>query len=160
MHSPKAFFFATARNLVCDHYRKLRVTIAGPLGAFDEISVLDETVNITETVARNQEIDLAAVENGGLVTAYDARTGEEVYVQERAAATGRYYASPVAANGNIYFTSLDDGAVTVLKAGTVKPEVLAKNPGLGERVAATPAIADNALYIRSEKHLYAFGDKK
>ena len=58
------------------------------------------------------------------------------------------------------FTSLDDGVVTVLKAGTDKPEVVAKNPGLGERVAATPAIADNALYIRSEKHLYAFGKKK
>jgi outer membrane protein assembly factor BamB len=100
------------------------------------------------------------VKDGGLVTAYEARTGKEVYVQERAAASGRYYASPVAANGNIYFTSLEDGVVTVLKAGTDKPEVIAKNPGLSERVAATPAIADNALYIRSEKHLYAFGEKK
>jgi outer membrane protein assembly factor BamB len=100
------------------------------------------------------------VKDGGLVTAYDARTGQEIYVQERAASSGRYYASPVAANGNIYFTSLDDGAVTVLKAGTNKPEVIASNPGLGERVAATPAIADNTLYIRSEKHLYAFGEKK
>ena len=100
------------------------------------------------------------VKDAGLVTAYDARTGQEVYVQERAAASGRYYASPVAANGNLYFTSLDDGVVTVLKAGTDKPEVVAKNPALGERVAATPAVADNALYIRSEKHLYAFGDMK
>jgi outer membrane protein assembly factor BamB len=99
------------------------------------------------------------VKDGGLVTAYDARTGDEVYVQQRAAASGRYYASPVAANGNIYFTSLDAGAVTVLKAGTDKPEVVARNPRLGERVSATPAIADNALYIRGEKHLYAFGEK-
>ena len=100
------------------------------------------------------------VKDAGLVTAYEARSGREVYVQERAAASGRYYASPVAANGNIYFTALDDGAVTVLKAGTDKPEVVASNPGLGERVAATPAIADNALYVRGEKHLYAFGEKK
>jgi outer membrane protein assembly factor BamB len=100
------------------------------------------------------------VKDGGLATAYDARTGKDVYVQERVVAPGRYYASPVAANGNIYFTSLEDGAVTVLKAGTARPEVLARNPRLGERVAATPAIADNALYIRGEKHLYAFGDKK
>ena len=110
--------------------------------------------------ASSQPGQFVMVKDGGLVTAYDARTGQEVYVQERAAATGRYYASPVAANGNIYFTSLDDGVVTVLKAGTDKPEVIARNPGLGERVAATPAIADNALYVRSEKHLYAFGDKK
>jgi outer membrane protein assembly factor BamB len=96
------------------------------------------------------------VKDGGLVSAYDAKTGKEIYTQERVAASGKYYASPVAANGNIYFTSLEDGAITVLKAGTSKPKVVAKNPKLGERVAATPAIADNVLYIRTEKHLYAF----
>ena len=100
------------------------------------------------------------VRDGGLVTAYDAKTGKEVYRQARVAASGRYYASPVAANGHIYLTSLDGGSVTVLKAGTAKPEVVAKNPELGERVAATPAIADNILYVRTAKHLYAFAEKK
>jgi outer membrane protein assembly factor BamB len=100
------------------------------------------------------------VKDRGLVTAYDAKTGKELYLQERAAAPGRYYASPVAANGYIYFVSLEDGAVTVLKAGSPKPEVAARNPKLNERVAATPAIADNTLYIRTEKHLYAFAEKK
>jgi outer membrane protein assembly factor BamB len=100
------------------------------------------------------------VKDGGLVTAYDAKTGNDVYLHKRAAAPGRYYASPVAANGNIYFTALDDGAVTVLKAGAEKPEVVAENPPLGERVAATPAIADDTLYVRTDKHLYAFGGKK
>jgi outer membrane protein assembly factor BamB len=100
------------------------------------------------------------VKDGGLVTAYDAQTGKEVYVQERAIAVGRYYASPVAANGHLYFTSLEDGAVTVLKAGSAKPEVVARNPKLGERVAATPAIADDTLYVRTAGHLYAFAAKK
>jgi outer membrane protein assembly factor BamB len=100
------------------------------------------------------------VRDGGLVTAYDARTGKEIYVQERAVAQGRYYASPVAANGRIYFTSLDDGTVTVLKAGAANAEVVATNPPLGERVAATPAIADDTLYIRTAGHLYAFATKK
>jgi outer membrane protein assembly factor BamB len=99
------------------------------------------------------------VKDGGLVTAYDARTGKDVYVQERVAAAGRYYASPVGANGHIYFTSLDDGTVTVLKAGTTKAEVAASNPPLGERVAATPAIADDVLYVRTAKYLYAFAAK-
>ncbi len=99
------------------------------------------------------------VKDGGIVTACDAKTGKEVY-QGRAVAGGKYYASPVAANGHIYFTSLDDGAVTVLKAGSEKPVVAAKNPKLGERVAATPAIADDTLYVRTEKHLYAFAEKK
>jgi outer membrane protein assembly factor BamB len=100
------------------------------------------------------------VKDGGLVSACDAKTGKEVYFQERVAAPGRYYASPVAANGHIYFTSLDGGAVTVVKAGAAKPEVVARNPKLGERVAATPAIADNVLYVRAEKHLYAFAESK
>jgi outer membrane protein assembly factor BamB len=97
------------------------------------------------------------VKDGGIVTAYDAKTGQEVY-QERAAAPGKYYASPIAANGHVYFTSLDDGVVTVLKAGSEKPQVVATNAKLGERTAATPAIANNCLYVRTEKHLYAFGE--
>ena len=100
------------------------------------------------------------VKDGGVVTAYDAKTGKDVYVQERAAAGGRYYASPVAANGHIYLTTLDDGTITVLKAGADKPEVVATNPKLGEKVAATPAIADDTLYVRTDKHLYAFAAKK
>jgi outer membrane protein assembly factor BamB len=100
------------------------------------------------------------LKDGGLLTAYDAKTGKDVYVQERAISGGRYYASPVAANGLIYFTSLDDGIVTVLKAGTDSPETVANNPKLGERTAATPAIADDTLYIRTAKHLYAFAEKK
>jgi outer membrane protein assembly factor BamB len=99
------------------------------------------------------------VKDGGIVTAYDAKTGDQVY-QERIVAPGQYYASPVAANGHIYFTSLQDGTVTVLNAGSDKPQVLATNPKLGERTAATPAIADNALFIRTDKHLYAFAAKK
>ena len=50
------------------------------------------------------------VKDGGLVTAYDAQTGKDIYLQKRVAAPGRYYASPVAADGHIYFTSLEDGA--------------------------------------------------
>ena len=100
------------------------------------------------------------VKDGGLVTAYDAKTGKELYVQERGVASGRYYFSPVAASGIIYFTSLDDGAITVLKARAASPQVVAKNPKLGERVAATPAIADDTLYIRTERHLYAFAKQQ
>jgi outer membrane protein assembly factor BamB len=100
------------------------------------------------------------VKDGGLVTAFDAKTGKILYEQERAVASGRYYASPVAADGRIYLTCLDNGAVTVLKAGTDEPEVLARNPKLNARVAATPVIADGTIYIRTAEHLYAFAEKK
>ncbi len=99
------------------------------------------------------------VKDGGIVTAYNVQTGGEVY-QKRAVAAGNYYASPVAAGGHIYFTSMTDGIVTVLKAATASPEVVAQNPPLGERVAATPAIADDTLYVRTAEHLYAFASKK
>lgn len=96
--------------------------------------------------------------DGGVVTAYDTNSGDELY-RKRALAGGGYYASPVAANGNVYFVSLDDGTVTVLKGGS-NGEVVAKNPPLGERTAATPAIADDTLYVRTAGHLYAFAEKK
>jgi outer membrane protein assembly factor BamB len=98
------------------------------------------------------------VKDGGIVTAYDSTTGKEIYTK-RAVASGSYYASPVAAGGNIYFTALNEGVITVLKAGSPTPEVVAENPPLGERVAATPAIADDTLYVRTAGHLYAFGSK-
>ena len=98
------------------------------------------------------------VRDGGIVIACDASTGNQVS-QERAAAPGRYYASPVAANGHIYLAALEDGTVTVLKTGPGKPTVAAKNE-LGERCSATPAIADDTLYIRTATNLYAFAEKK
>ncbi len=98
------------------------------------------------------------VKDGGIVTSFDAATGEELYVH-RLGVTTQYYSSPVAANGFLYFTSLNDGIVTVMKAGSRSPEIVAKNPKLGEKVAATPAIAENTIYFRTEGHLYAFGEK-
>ncbi|HVJ81024.1 MAG TPA: PQQ-binding-like beta-propeller repeat protein [Planctomycetia bacterium] len=98
------------------------------------------------------------VKDGGLVSALDLKTGAEVYPLKRALAPGQYWASPVAANGKVYFTALEDGAVSVANAEGPALEVT-KNPPLGEKVIATPAIADDTLYIRGEKHLYAFGEK-
>src|SRR5262245_9928357 len=101
---------------------------------------------------------LVMIRDGGIVMACDAATGKPAY-QERVAGAGRYYASPVAAGGNIYFTSLETGIVTVVKAGAEKAVVVSQNPELGERCSATPAIADNTLYIRTAGHLYAFSEK-
>lgn len=99
------------------------------------------------------------VRDGGIVTAYDEKTGKQLY-QKRLTESGRYYASPVAANGHIYLIALEDGVSTVLKAGATELEVVATNPALGERVGATPAIADDTLYIRTAGHLYAFAEVK
>jgi outer membrane protein assembly factor BamB len=97
------------------------------------------------------------VNNRGQLSAYDAKTGKESYLEENVGLTG-IYASPVAANGHVYLFGLD-GTSVVVKAGGDLPEVVSKAK-FGERVAATPAIDGNVMYVRSAKHLYAFAEKK
>jgi outer membrane protein assembly factor BamB len=94
------------------------------------------------------------VQDGGRVTCYASGTGDTIYEQERLGVDGEYYASPVGANGNIYLCSVK-GTITVIEAGE-NLKVLARNP-LNDRIMATPAIADDKLYIRTGKHLWAFG---
>ncbi len=64
-----------------------------------------------------------------------------------------YRGSPVFAGGHIYFIARD-GTVTVVKTGLDKLEVVAENT-LGEPLAASPAIADGTLYLRTYDALYA-----
>src|SRR5215213_6320810 len=93
--------------------------------------------------------------NQGVLTAYNAKTGERVY-QERVGGTGgAFTASPVASEGKIYLAS-EDGDVFVVKAGP-KYEMLAKNP-VGEVMMATPAMSDGLVIVRTVSHLYAFGE--
>ena len=93
------------------------------------------------------------VKDGGLASCYDALTGEAKYEQQRLGVDGAFYASPVAADGHIYLINLNGKAATLL-AGE-KPEVI-WHADFGERVAATPAIVDNTLYVRTETKLFAF----
>lgn len=88
------------------------------------------------------------VSDAGIATCTDARTGT-VHWSERLG--GDFSASPVANDGRIYFQN-EAGLGTVVKAGKTF-EVLAKND-LGERSLASYAVADGALYIRTEAHLW------
>jgi outer membrane protein assembly factor BamB len=96
---------------------------------------------------------LYLVKDGGMFSSLDAATGKPFYTQERLGAIGSYYASPVAADGRIYLASLP-GKVTVLKAGGNKPEIL-HQADFGERIFATPALAGEHIYLRTEHHLWA-----
>jgi outer membrane protein assembly factor BamB len=97
---------------------------------------------------------LYMLKDGPMLTCVEAKTGKPVYELERVKAGPRYYASPVAANGHIYIASLD-GTITVIAAGEDTPDVV-HSTKLAEPVRATPAIAHNTLYVRSDKFLYAF----
>lgn len=96
------------------------------------------------------------IKDGGLFSSFDAKTGEVHFQQERLGTRGAYYASPVAANGTIYVASLE-GVVTALKAGSKEPEIL-HQIDFKERIAGSPALVDDKLYLRTASSLYAFGE--
>ncbi len=58
MRSPKAFFFATARNRAIDHVRMRAAHPAESLAENDALDVLDDADGVAEAVARNQELEL------------------------------------------------------------------------------------------------------
>lgn len=92
--------------------------------------------------------------NNGILSAYDARTGERVYQRRIAGKGGAFTASPIASDGKIYLTS-EDGEVHVVKAGRTY-EHLASNQ-IGEVLMGTPAIAKGMIIVRGMKNIYAFG---
>jgi hypothetical protein len=91
-----------------------------------------------------------------IVGCYEAATGKSIY-RERLAVKGTVTASPVAADGKLYFASEESG-VHVVKAGP-KFEVLAVNP-LGDVCLATPAISDGMFFIRTQRYLIGIGAVK
>ena len=95
------------------------------------------------------------LKDGGMVSCFDAKTGKVFYQQERLNAPGTYYASPVAADGRVYVASLN-GRVTVFAAGGDAPKIL-HQAEFGERIAATPALVENKIYLRTPTALFAFG---
>jgi len=97
---------------------------------------------------------LYTFKDGGLVFCRVAETGELLY-SERMGALGYYYSSPVAADNKVYIASAD-GVVVVLDAGE-ELKILATNK-LDGAILATPAIVEGNIYVRTESHLYAFGN--
>ena len=99
---------------------------------------------------------LYLLSNQGVLSAYDAKTGERVYQERVAGKGGAFSASPVAADGKLYLSG-EDGEVFVVRAGR-KPEWLATNP-MGEVLMATPAISDGIVFVRGIKHLFAIAGR-
>ncbi len=92
--------------------------------------------------------------NDGRLTAYDAKTGERVYRQRINA--GTHTASPIAADGKLYFTT-EEGSIVVARAGA-EYEELARNE-MNEICMSTPAVSDGVLVVRTLKHVYGLGEK-
>ena len=58
LKSPKAYFFAVARNLALDHIRRSKVVFNETLLNSEAMNLFDEAESIEETVSRNQELEI------------------------------------------------------------------------------------------------------
>ncbi len=92
--------------------------------------------------------------DGGIVSALDAKTGKLLKAGRLPEAIGKYFASPVAASGRVYFFDAA-GVLSVVEAGA-QWRVLQTLP-LGEGGNATPALVDDRIYVRTHENLYCFG---
>jgi outer membrane protein assembly factor BamB len=94
---------------------------------------------------------LYSVTDKGIAMCHVAATGKEVWRQRLA---DGFTASPILVDGKVY-AAAEDGTVYVFAAA---PEfkLLAKSP-VGEPVYASPAVADNHLFIRGKNHLFCIG---
>jgi outer membrane protein assembly factor BamB len=97
---------------------------------------------------------LYACRDNGVLSVFRARSGERLYQERLGGGSTGFSASPVAADGKVYFTS-EEGDVFVVRAGE-SFELLAKN-ALGEITMASPAISEGVLYFRTKTHLVAIG---
>jgi outer membrane protein assembly factor BamB len=91
---------------------------------------------------------LYLVTESGVIKCLRGTTGEVVW-KERL--RGKFSASPVWADGKIYFLS-ENGTTTVVEAGPAF-KVVAENR-LGEACYASPAISEGHIFIRSDRGLF------
>jgi outer membrane protein assembly factor BamB len=92
------------------------------------------------------------VTDSGMLSCLNSRTGEAYYRQKRLPKAYNFKASPVGANGKLYLAT-EEGDVVVVKMGETY-EVLAVNTLTDQVFIASPALAGDSLYLRSQDALY------
>jgi len=93
------------------------------------------------------------VADSGVAHCFEAKTGRIAW-EER---LREHHASPVSAGGNVYFIN-DFGILRV-----VKPEdkyTLVAESEIGEKVFASPAMSEGQLFVRGDKSLFCYGERK
>jgi outer membrane protein assembly factor BamB len=92
------------------------------------------------------------IKDGGIFTVITRESGEEIHKERINGAAGPYLSSPLLAGNRIYTCSYN-GIVTVISAEDFS--ILAQNI-LKEKIGASPVAINDVLYVRTDKHLYAF----
>jgi len=93
--------------------------------------------------------------NDGILSSFNARTGEKYFGPVRLESVPNIYASPVGAANRVYIAGRD-GATMVIEHG---PEfkVLAINE-LDDGFDASPAVVGREIYLRGKRHLYRISE--
>lgn len=95
---------------------------------------------------------LFTISDAGIAQCFDAHTGHLKWKQRLSG--GNYKASPLAAEGRIYFLSVT-GLCTVVSASD-RFEKLVENQ-LDDETIASPAASGGCLFVRGKQHLYCIG---
>lgn len=101
---------------------------------------------------------LYVLTDNGVLSCFNATTGEPYYQQKRLPQADSFKASPVGADGKLYLAS-ESGFVTVIKMGE-QFEVLANNAMEDHMFIASPVIVEGELLLRSKTHLFSISEKK
>ena len=94
---------------------------------------------------------LIVADDRGTDNCYDTKDGTRLWLDRLG---NHFSASLLHANGLAYLIA-DNGVTKIVKPGSTL-EVIAENP-LNENVYASPALANDRLFIRGEKHLFCIG---
>ncbi|MEX0701331.1 MAG: PQQ-binding-like beta-propeller repeat protein [Planctomycetales bacterium] len=92
---------------------------------------------------------LYSLNSAGVVVCADPGSGEVTW---RLRLEGPFSASPVAAGGRLYLFN-EQGVGFVVEPGEKDGRIIGRNE-LGETILGTPAIAGDAIYVRSDRHLW------
>ncbi len=92
--------------------------------------------------------------DNGIVTAFDEKSGEQLFRQRLTSSGAGFTASGVAGDGKVYSTS-EEGDVHVLEAGREFKPIA--QPALGEICMSTPAISQGRMIFRTRGHVICVG---
>ncbi|MEZ6044370.1 MAG: PQQ-binding-like beta-propeller repeat protein [Planctomycetaceae bacterium] len=136
--------------------QKIKAGGAGDVTKTHVVWNLDNTApsNIASPLVVNDMIFL--VKKGGIAASFGLEEGNPIWKRMRLKNLGHYYASPVAGDGKIYVQGENGYLVVLDQEG--KGEVLAKN-FMGDSCVATPAIANNRIYVRTLTKLLCFSNE-
>lgn len=93
--------------------------------------------------------------NDGILSSYNARTGDPYFGPVRLDKVQNIYASPVGASGRVYIAGRDGGTVVIEHGPEFK--VLAVNE-LDDGFDASPALVDKEIYLRGNRYLYSISE--